>query len=220
MEYTLSLALEDFVPVILSSIGLYFIRQMVMKRDGTSSQLATLGWILITLGGLSKATWKLIMALTDATVDIRLLDNALFVFLAPGFVCMAWAMWRMRGGKGGVWGVPAGIISTFYILATITAVTNPGSRTWVFVLLGLTTLANLAFGILLIRQAWQTDKKPMAFLFLFNLVAIFVLSGLARIEPQTIPLQWTEQIINTFSQGAFAYAGWQLSQVGVTNGTS
>lgn len=210
MEYTLSLALEDFVPVVLSSLGLFFIRRMVLARvGGLPGRVATLGWVLITVGGLSKSTWKLIMALTDGTRDVAVLDNALFVFLAPGFVCMAWAVWRMRGGKGG-WGVPAGIIATFYVLALITVLTSPGARTWVFVLLGLTTLANLTLGILLIRQAWQKGQKGMGVLFVVNLVAIFILSGLARVEPQTIPLQWIEQSINTVSQGAFALAAWRV----------
>ncbi|MBK9781825.1 MAG: hypothetical protein IPP55_17560 [Anaerolineales bacterium] len=53
----------------------------------------------------------------------------------------------------------------------------------------------------------------MAWLFLANIVIVFVLSGLARIPEQSIPLQWTEQLLNTFGQGAFAYAAWKLAGV-------
>jgi hypothetical protein len=66
---------------------------------------------------------------------------------------------------------------------------------------------------LLIQQARYHNLNRMAWLFLANIVIVFVLSGLARIPDQSIPLQWTEQLLNTFAQGAFAYAAWKLSGV-------
>jgi hypothetical protein len=35
---------------------------------------------------------------------------------------------------------------------------------------------------------------------------------------QTIPLQWTEQLLNTFAQGAFAFAAWKLAQAQMADG--
>jgi hypothetical protein len=66
--------------------------------------------------------------------------------------------------------------------------------------------------VLLIQQARRLGLNGIALLFLANIVIVFILSGLARIPDQTIPLQWTEQILNTFAQGAFAYAAWKLAQ--------
>jgi len=65
---------------------------------------------------------------------------------------------------------------------------------------------------LLIRQANQQKLKVAAWLFAFNLIAIFSLSGMARIPEQTITLQWIEEVINVFGQGAFAFAAWQLGR--------
>ncbi len=218
MEYTLGLALEDFIPVILSSVGLCFIVQMIARVDERYGRFAQISWILITIGGLCKAAWKLIMALSDGTNDVRFLDNALFVFLAVGFSVMAWSLSNAQRQEAGKAAVPmywfAGV-GLFYVGAVVTAVSQPDSRTWVFILLGLTTIANVITAVLLIHQAWRQSMRLEAVLFTVNILAVFMLSGMARIDPQTIPLQWAEQIINTLAQGTFAYAGWRLAGVGM-----
>jgi hypothetical protein len=211
MEYTLGLAIEDYIPVILSSAGLLLLAQMINRLDKNAGKMAYLGFVLITLGGVFKATWKFTIALTGK--DIVWMDNGLFVFLGPGFALMAWALWSAQRVLAkepvpkNVWLRPLAVIILFGVGA-VSSYFVQGGRTWVFIMLGLTTFSNLAVGILLIRQARQNGLNLVAGLFLFNLVAIFTLSGMARIDPQTIPLQWTEQIINTFSQGSFFYASW------------
>ncbi|WP_420630132.1 hypothetical protein [Candidatus Leptofilum sp.] len=216
MEYTLSLALVDFIPVIFSAVGVFLIARMIARLDAMSGQVAYLAAGLITLGGLSKAVWKLIIATTGN--DFAVLDNLLFVFLGPGFTLLAGALWHFRGALAGkvssqrVWLRPFIIIALFGIGAIIARFVQPQERYWVFTLLALTTLANLAVGILLIRQAMQQRLTLAAGLFLFNLIAVFALSGLARVPEQTIALQWVEETINAFAQGAFAFAAWQLSR--------
>ena len=74
------------------------------------------------------------------------------------------------------------------------------------------TIGNVTLSVLLIQQARRLGLTLAAILFLANIVIVFILSGLARIPEQTIALQWGEQILNTFSQGAFLYAAWQLVQ--------
>lgn len=213
MEYTIALAVEDYIPVILSSAGLLLLAQMVGRLHKQAGMMAYAGFLLITLGGVFKASWKFTIALTGK--DIVWMDNSLFVLLGPGFALMAWGLWSAQQTLKNepvphlVWLRPLAVIALFGTGA-VSSYLVQGGRTWVFILLGLTTFSNLAVGILLIRQARQNGLKTAAALFLFNLVAVFTLSGLARIEPQTIPLQWSEQIINTFSQGAFFYASWCL----------
>ena len=217
MEYTLGLALEDYVPVIFSSIGMWLLTQMIAQVNKEAGRLALIGWLFISLGGLSKSSWKLVMALSNGTQDIVILDNLLFVLLGPGFVFMAWSLWcayRMVTNqfRPGIWGVPMIITAVFIIPTIYSASTQPDSRTWFFILLTMTTLGNLVLGILLIRQSLFLKQPWIAVLFGINLVTIFALSGMARIPDQTIPLQWTEQIVNTISQGAFAFAAWQVAK--------
>lgn len=217
-QYTIGLALEDFVPVILSSIGMWLLTHLITQVNKEAGRLAFVGWLLISLGGLSKSSWKLIMALSNGSQDIVILDNLLFVLLGPGFVFMAWALWcgyRIVTNKSrpGIWLVPMAVTAVFLIPVIFTAFSQPSSRTWFFILLTMTTLGNLVLGILLIGQSLFLKRPWIAVLFGINLITIFMLSGMARIPDQSIPLQWTEQIINTLSQGAFAFAAWQLAKV-------
>lgn len=220
MDYTVSLALVDFIPVIFSAMGLVLIAQMLGSMNAISQRMAKVAAALIVLGGLSKATWKLIIATTGS--DITVLDNLLFIFLAPGFTLLAWALWSSRrrlAGKaqGSIWLRPLIIIILVGLGALLARLFQPDARTWVFFLLGLTTIANVAAGIMLIQQARQHKLMLAAVLFLFNLVIVFALSGLARIPEQTIALQWIEESLNVSGQGAFAFGAWKLRKETAVN---
>lgn len=215
-EYTIPLALQDFMPVALSSAGLFFLAEMIARTNRGTGRIASLGAWLIMLGGGLKAAWKLNMAISGN--DIAWMSNALFVLLAPGFTLMACALWaaqaQMRGRPLG-FNVPAmalGISGVFLAVAAVLGMAAPAGSAWKFALLGVTTVANFVLSALCIVQAFRMGKRDVAVLFIVNIVAIIVLQGLARIPQQTIPLQWTEQIINTLSSAAFAYAAWKLSR--------
>ena len=216
MEYTISLALVDFIPVIFSAIGVFLIAQMIARLDRTSGRVGYLAAGLITLGGLTKAVWKLVIAATG--YDIAGLDDLLFVFLGPGFTLLAWALWNAqlimtdKAIPRRVWLRPLAVIALFGFGAISARIFQPEARYWVYILLTLTTFANLAAGILLIRQAKQQNLNLAVGLFIFNLLAVFALSGLARVPEQTIALQWVEELLNVLAQGAFAFAAWRLGQ--------
>lgn len=214
-EYTLALAFEDFLPVLFSSLGLFWLARMIAGLHAGSRSMAYTGWALITVGGLSKVVYKLILAAGGPSIPA--LNNALFVFMGPGFTLFSWALWWAQQQMAGrmppsnVWLRPLALIAIF-LVGAIAVYWVQGGRAWVFVLLTLTTFANLALGILLIRQARQQGLRLATALFLVNLVFVFMLNGMARMPNQTVPLQWVEQILNTFSQAAFAYAAWQLAR--------
>lgn len=217
--YTLGLALEDFIPVIFSSIGLYFVSRMVTNVNARLGQMATIGWVLVSIGGLLKATWKLVMALTQSQTNIVWFDKGMFMWMSVGFTLLAFALWFMseiRSGKrqpGRIWLGPAVVLSLSVVAILFTGFPDLTVNTWRFILLGVMTIGNVVMVVLLIQQARYNNLNKMAWLFLVNIVIVFVLSGLARIPEQTIPLQWTEQLLNTFGQGAFAYAAWKLAAV-------
>jgi hypothetical protein len=217
--YTLGLALEDFLPVIFSSIGLYFVSRMVKNVNPRLGQMATIGWILVTIGGFLKATWKLTMALTNSQTNIAWFDKGMFMWMSVGFTLLAFALWfvsEIRSGKrqpNRIWLGPAIVLGLSFAAILFTGFPDLTINTWRFILLGVMTIGNVVMVILLIQQARYNNLNKMAWLFLVNIVIVFVLSGLARIPEQTIPLQWTEQLLNTFGQGAFAYAAWKLAGV-------
>ena len=215
--YTLGLALEDFIPVIFSSIGLYFVSRMVKNVDARLGQMATIGFILVSIGGFLKAIWKLTMAATNTQVNIAWLDKGMFMWMSVGFTLLAFALWFMseiRSGKrqpNRIWLGPSIVLGLSLVAILFTGFPDLTVNTWRFILLGVMTIGNVVMVILLIQQARYNNLNTMAWLFLANIVIVFVLSGLARMPEQSIPLQWTEQLLNTFGQGAFAYAAWKLA---------
>jgi hypothetical protein len=217
-EYTVPLALEDFIPVILSSIGLWWLSRMIGRKDAALGQMATIGWALITTGGLLKATWKLTMALTRSGTDIVWMDKGMFVWMAAGFTLMACAAWLFSEQGAGsprtsrIWAAPAIVLGLSLAAILFTGFPDVTVNTWRFLLLGVMTIGNVVLVVLLIQMARKRQLNLAALFFLLNIVIVFILSGLARIPDQTIPLQWTEQLLNTFAQGAFAFAAWKLAQ--------
>jgi hypothetical protein len=218
MTYTLPLALVDFLPILFSALGMFFVSRMAGRWGRALMQMATAGAVLIITGGLFKAIWKTIMAVTNGTVDVRWMDEGLFVWMAPGFVLMAWAMWGAAQGAQNkslklAWPVPLGIIVVMFLASGYLALSRPDAPTWSRVLLGVMVLATVAVSVLLIILSIRLKMPLMAGLFLLNLVGVFILNGLARIDEQTITLQWIEESINTVSWLAFAVAAWKLHRI-------
>lgn len=205
-EVSLPLALQDFMLVIFFAIGLYFVGKMISNESRTCGKLAFFGGLLITLGGFFKVCWKLVVATTQT--DVAWLNNGLFVWLACGFICLAWAMWRSRKENNPTtyWLVPTVLIVLTLGVASYFAFVHE-TRVWFFLLLGITTLFNLFVSLQLIFRSFQNKIWLAVGLFIFNLICVF---SLARLGDQTVTLQWIKQGIGTLSQGSFAVASWLL----------
>lgn len=215
-QYSIPLALQDFVPVALSSIGLFFLAELIAAGEGKSRWPALLGAWLVMLGGGTKAAWKLNVALTGA--NVVWMDNALFILMAPGFILLAYGLWRaqrtLRGSPAPLspWLMPVAAGLAALGAAAIAATLSPATKTWNFILLGATTVANFALSGLAAAQAWRQGQKGVAAMFFVNVALIVILQGLARAGNRAEATQWVEQILNTLSNAAFAWAGFRLSR--------
>jgi hypothetical protein len=159
---------------------------------------------LIVVGGLFKALWKLLMALSNSTIDIGWMDDGLFVFLAPGYLLFAWSMWQAARSVQRKTTFSTWLIPSFISLVTVGAsyyllLSQPRSASWERVLLTVTVLANFVSGTLLITFAFRQKLPKAGWLFLVNLVGVFALNGLARVAEQTIFIHWIDEGINTLS---------------------
>ncbi len=213
-DMPLLLALHDFLPVIFSAVGLCLLAQMTTRMNYAAGRLAWLGFLLVVAGGVFKATYKLDMATVGA--DYRWMDSGIFVWMGPGFTLLAWALWvaqRSVAGKSTpqpVWLVPALLSALVLGTAAYLWSSAPQARTWSLMLLGVTTIGNFALSGLAIAQSWRQGLMLAAALFVFNIVAIFMLQGMARLAQDNLTLQWVQQFSNMFSNLAFAVAAWQL----------
>lgn len=209
---TIPLTIEGFLPVILSGLGMFFVARLIARLDRNCGQLASLGFLLVLLGNLSNALWKLTLVLTE--LHLPVLHHTQWVLLAPGLVLMAWATWKtFHSGPSGtpVWVVPVIVIVVGCGAAAVSALSK-GGRRWFFILLGLMMVAQLATVMLLLWQAWRRGFSRVAALLFFTLMTIALQAGLAIWHEQSTGWQWIEQINSTLAWAAFAYAAWQLEQ--------
>lgn len=211
-QVTVPMALEDYLTPLLTAVGLFYLVRVLNRRAETAGLVAAIGAVLIVLGGVFKATWKLIVAVSGR--DMAWLNTSLFVLMSVGFVAVAWAWWRGMNrsvrlrNSASVWLVPLVLTVIIWSVAAYLGLTQD-NRSWFIMLLATTTLGSLALSGQLIVRAWRWGLALAALLFLINIVTFFALS---RIADQTVTLQWVKQIISAVSQGAFALACWQLAR--------
>ncbi|WNC72207.1 hypothetical protein RGQ13_19105 [Thalassotalea psychrophila] len=213
-QYSIELALFDFIPVMLSALGLYFVVKIINANNDEYQTLTKVAALMIVFGGVSKATWKLLIASAD--LNFMWLNNNLFIFMAPGFAFLTFCLYAARKRynqqsiKATAWRCPATIVAIFAIISLTLAITYPDKKLWFFALLGLLTLSNLVFIWHAIRHSWQVKVRSSALLYLLNIIGIFTLSGIARMNDQREAIQWVAEFTNTATQGAFALAGYLL----------
>jgi hypothetical protein len=203
------LALQDFIPVLISAVGWYFVVRVTDGANAAAGRLATIGAVLVVLGGLSRAVWKLTVALDGP--DLSLLHAGLYPLLTAGFLTLAGALWAASSARAPgrlAWLGPLVLVAG---LAAISWLLDPGNGRLVPVVwLGVATVGLIAVSGLLALRAWNLGRRGVAALFVIGIVATILLNGLARVAEQDEAVQWTEQGLNTVNQLLFAVAAWRL----------
>lgn len=214
-SFSTSVALFDFLPVLTTAVGLVLLADALTVRLPQLRSLVWLAALAVPLGGLCKASWKLIVALSEQRIDW--LENLLFIAMAPGFVGLAYALYHARrrwmepshavsGRRMLVWMLlPLALAGTAWLLA-------PEKRIWFFCLLAITTIANASLLFHAIRTArtgalsWGVTAA-----FVINFGATLTLSGLSRL-PDTEASAWIQESVNLLAQAALAGGLWHLSR--------
>lgn len=214
LNFTLGLALEDFLTIIFFAVGLIYLGRMAKKADPFAGRIVYTGGALITLGGLTQAGWKLTVVIAGR--NLVWLDNLQFILMMPGFVLLAAGLGAaLRRNRTGAIGPrylfrPAMYIFIALAGAQYLASTQAG-RGWFFVLLGVTTIFNVYVSAALVRRAWQRGDRIAAALFFVNILLVFTAAGLARVLGDELSAQWTKQITNNISYLAFAIAAYRIA---------
>lgn len=210
-EFPLVLALQNYMPVVLSAIGFFLVARMIGREDSRASRIVLAGATVLVAAGVMKASWKLAMAV--ARLDVPLFNQAFFPMIAPGFVLMAWGVWASRrfAAPRATLVPPLVIIALALGVAGALALSAPG-RTWAHWLIAVSTVGNISLAVLLIRRAIKMRLPLAAGLFALNLLITFALSGIAAMPDKPLAIHWTEQIISTISNAGFAWAAWMLAQ--------
>ncbi len=218
-RYSLALAIENFLPLFLLTFGLLVLARMLKRKNEIVGELSYIGSILIIAGHLLPAIAKLINAINGG--DHGWLMNSLLVLSAPGFVCLAWALWRglredadkISGGQ--VWLLPLTLNAGLLALSAGIKLVR-GSQAWFKLLLIIVTVAGIAAFVQLARRAIHHRLMIAAGLFLVSLLLSLALNWQSAETSPTESAEWVKQISNTIAQAAFMSASYYLSKKEVT----
>lgn len=213
-NYTLGLALFDYLPVIAAGFGLY----LVCKYCASIGQYSG-AWIIIIpaialTGGVFKASWKLLYAVQ--TIDYRWMSELLFFFLASSYLLMATlVVSSFRAASKGkslksTWWYSPMTMAAIVIASALYLKLSIDGKAWSILLLATLSIANLITLIFLIAHAFKRRVWIASGAFLCNLVLSYVLVGLARIPEQTAELQWIEEALNLANNSLMAVGAWFL----------
>ncbi|WP_067831806.1 hypothetical protein [Actinomadura kijaniata] len=204
-DYPVALAVEDFVPVVLTTTGVVLLVPYIGARFGPrAARIALLAGACAGAGGFAKAAWKLVVALDGP--DLAWLEGALFPLLLVGFTLLARALYPEPAARAHR--ALASALAAFPVLGL--AASAALRDTWPAMVLAIAAVSVAAVRLALLGRA-EGDRAASA-LFGLWLTGQYVLGPLAARPDQTVALQWVEQGCNTLTQAAFAYAAWRLSQ--------
>jgi hypothetical protein len=212
-NYTLGLALFDYLPVIAAGFGLYLICKYCASLAGYDGFWIVLIPAIALTGGVLKASWKLLYALSGS--NFVWMSDQLFFFLAPAYVMMAGlVLSSLRARNRGEtlprnWWLAPLLIALGIIATALYLYLNVASRTWAVVLLATLSLANLLFLLTLVTHAAKRRNWLAVAAFAGNLVLSYLLVWLAR-QPQTAELQWIEEFLNLGNNSLLAIGAWLL----------
>jgi hypothetical protein len=216
-EFTLPLAVLDFVPVLLTGIGFIYIIRLVSLILPSQGRIAFLGGLMVVAGGFLRALWKLLIVLSGGDLVIDWMGSSLFVLMAPGYVLLAWSIWQFsrsmrRKRTYNAWLPPLLLALILWAASYFLARTQPESLAWKSILISVTVLANLVSGILLITFAFRQGLSKAGWLFIVNLIVVFILNGLARAAEQTVMIHWMAESVDSVSTLCYAIAVWIVCQ--------
>ncbi len=190
-EYGLALALEDFVPVVLAGAGAITLARAVGLRVPSLRIPALVGAAVMTAGGASKATWKLLVA-GEPCRNISILEDVLFPNLAIGFVLLAWTVTSMRKAEA-TSAIPYAVgLAAGFAAAIALDSTGP--------LIAVAAIASLWMGLNAATFARLAGLKLAAALMTAYVVGTLLLPPLAARDVQSAGIQWMAQITNSFVQ--------------------
>lgn len=209
-EYNLALAIEDFVPVILAGAAFVILAGAVRARVPRAYSVALVGGLVVTFGGLSKATWKTLVA--SGCWEYPILENLLFPCIAAGFAAVAWAAMSMvKGREVSPWPYVA-FPAAAGIGAAWMSLSSGSYENWPLLIAA--ALGASVLSITLAVAAFRAGKRSVGLLFVVYVIGTNCLPPLAAQPRQSLEVQWAEQLTNSAIQLCFLLGAlWMREQM-------
>lgn len=184
-NYSLGLAVFDFLPTIAFLVGAFFlVRIGRVCRGSKCGRMVMAGGLLIFLGGFLKALWKTLFV--TGVADIQWMSQGQFVFTSTGFLAICVAMiYMVRGSK-----LPASTAAL------------PAMAVWKIPFLFVLTVCSLGAEGILAYIAFKRKAYVAAAGFVIGVLVILAMAMLSS-ATQSLTMQWVEEITNTLGQMGF-----------------
>ena len=190
---TISMALMDFVPVLLfGAAWVILYRDLKNKLDLCSSILLPLGAVLVFAAGFCKAVWKLQTALGVPAVE--LFNKMMFPCQSIGFLLLA-----------------AGMLSLMYGKRKGTA----RSLTMVWVMCNVLGALGMLSGLVWVAKRMKV--KPAIPLFILTFVLLMMMGYLSSHDFAQASANWIAQSINTLGEGLLLVGSILLHKAGLAD---
>lgn len=184
-EFSISMALVDYIPVILFLIGaIILMKKLHSKMQATSFALFSTGLINVFIAGFLKATYKLLYATNIC--DFEALNTMFFPVQSIGFLL------------AGI-GLISAIIKNKNIVLSTAPILYKG--TFLFVGLMILGLGLLDAGLCIIAS--KSKKKGAIPLFILSFVFSLCMGYLSSRDFTQASMNWIAQFINIAGQGCF-----------------
>lgn len=214
-KYSVAVALFDYLPILASAVALGCLARLLATSTSALYKVFLVGAASVIAGGLCKASWKLLTALSITPPPG--LDTLLFLLMPAGFVMIAVALHQYRHSLH-QFRTPM-VISSSYAIAWLPAlllvVMLPESRMWFVWLLALSVIANagMLWQCAGIARAQAGGAALSIGLLVYSFCAAMGMAGLSRL-PEGELTAWAQELTNLSGQMALAIACWRIQQKG------
>ena len=195
------MALVDFIPVLLFfAAAVLLLKDLYNKMVKGAYALLAAGSIMVLIGGIYKALWKILYAL--AVCDYPALDTSLFTFQGPGFLLVFAALLGMftKKNKKHV---------TLHSVAVPVIVSNMPFI--ILQIIGCTGVQGC-----LIAVSVKMKKKVPVLCFVLAFIFMMGMGYLGAKFDDSSSMHWLAQCTNIISQGALLAGVWLLHKAGLS----
>lgn len=213
-RYSFTLAIIALLSAAVFIFGLVQLARMLRRNNEIIGELGALGVLLISGGNLLNTIGK-ILAATNGH-ESAWLKNSLLFLSAPGFVCLAWALWQtVRNDSTGMTAGRVWLFPLFFngglLALTVALKMVKGGQTWLNLLQFVTTVASIAAFVQLAQAALRLQNQFLAGMFILSLGMALAMTF--RGSDGTLVAEWAQQISNLLSQSVFAFSAFKLSRL-------
>ena len=190
-DFTIELALVDYIPVILFAIaGVILANDLKNKMGGLNALLFNLGVFGVFAAGACKATWKLLIAANIA--DIQILNKMFFPTQSIGF---------LLAGLG--------------LISMLIAKKNRHYAVSTFVFIGMMVAGLGIMDTVLAILAGRLKKSGAVALFIISFVCSLCMGYLSSRDFTEAIWNWIAQSINILGQGTLLLGAISLHKGGL-----